>query len=111
MIIGGRRHVALPEPSQLLEVLAINIITPAGCTAGSAAAAMLVASHWLVAVPAIQGCLIVGAGGVLLDWVMLVAVYLPAVALWQEGKTICQVDTYFIEETTILQQRNEGSST
>lgn len=83
----------LVDPQRLLEVLAINILTPAACTMTAAAAGMICASVWILQVPAIQGCAIVGAGGVLLDWVLLATVYLPAVALCQERQRHTDIDT------------------
>ena len=80
----SEHQTTLADPERLLEVLTINILTPAACTMTAAAGAMVCASVWILQVPAIQGCAIVGAFGVLLDWVLLSTVYLPAVALCQE---------------------------
>lgn len=92
---------ALADPARLLEVLCINILSPAACTMASAAGSMGYASMWMVTVPAIQGCAIVGAGGVVLDWVLLATVFLPAVALCQERNQQVQAKSCFEAQAVV----------
>jgi hypothetical protein len=74
------------DHGRLLEVVATGVIAPAACSAAAVSGAMLYGAAWVVTVPAIRGCAVVAAGGVLLDFALLATVFMPALAIWQERK-------------------------
>ena len=77
-------HQQPPEDLLLLETLAANILTPAFCSSIVAGATPLLAgATWLVGVPALHACCVVGALGLIIDWLLLGLLVMPATALYQ----------------------------